>query len=94
MSKEKTIFSELTIALGITSGNFNKIDLQKINNVDAQNISIFLNYYQNNHHDLTFQKNANNLYNVGISVRDYFNNKGIKELTNYLFDKCEINDDQ
>ena len=52
MARGQTIFSELTVGLGIINGNFDKVSLAKIKNVTNSDIESFLKVLSKNNQNI------------------------------------------
>jgi len=80
MARGQTIFSELTVGLGIINGNFDKVSLAKIKNVTNSDIESFLKVLSKNNQNPNRRKDSLKLKKAGLAIGAWMSQQGFSKL--------------
>ncbi|MBF0237909.1 MAG: hypothetical protein HQM12_09410 [SAR324 cluster bacterium] len=80
MARNQTVFSELTVGLGIINGDFNKESLMKIANVSNSDANTFLEEMAKRMPNKKKWEDALGLFKAGQKIAEWMNNQGFINL--------------
>jgi hypothetical protein len=80
MARGQTVFSELTIGLGIINGGFDKESLEKIKNVTNSDIESFLKELSKNKQSTNRWEESLKLNKAGLAIGNWMSQQGFSKL--------------